>query len=437
MKRSIILLLVLLPIVAFSQMQNIINQGNTATTQRRVGGNNTIDSSLMKIRSINQNALLVSMPENSAHQTVFSYSTMGTNATTLLTFPNLKIYDFKIFAGNIYFCGQDINGDGFISWMTINNLLSLNPVSFTVQLISIPYKLRMVTELEVYKLDNDIHVVALANSAYLIDMNTSNPSTYQIMRANSNPFEKLSVGDTKIVTVNRDSDTSAVITAFDKGNITHYMYQGISHPDLTHDKYVLENTKVNTDIFTLAYNHRTYTNNNYYKADFATFEVLNSGINTINKQYLEIKDGKLEPIDLEYCPEDNTLLYLAGGRDGYDEIFPIKPFTVGNYVISTIQPNYIQTSPIIKQYSSIIRYDNYYFAAFAKSTPLSKGLIFDCERNSSSVLNCATSCQVKVINDYFLNYINNFVVYSHYLGQQDTILLKHYCTPDSNQVLCQ
>ncbi len=36
MKRSIILLLVLLPIVAFSQMQNIINQGNTATTQRRV-----------------------------------------------------------------------------------------------------------------------------------------------------------------------------------------------------------------------------------------------------------------------------------------------------------------------------------------------------------------------------------------------------------------
>ena len=93
MKRSIILLLVLLPIVAFSQMQNIINQGNTATTQRRVGGNNTIDSSLIKIRSINSLRLLVSMPEISTHQTVFSYSTIGTNTTTLITFPNLKIYD--------------------------------------------------------------------------------------------------------------------------------------------------------------------------------------------------------------------------------------------------------------------------------------------------------------------------------------------------------
>ena len=44
MKRSIILLLVLLPIVAFSQMQHIISQGNTATTKRILGGSNTIDS---------------------------------------------------------------------------------------------------------------------------------------------------------------------------------------------------------------------------------------------------------------------------------------------------------------------------------------------------------------------------------------------------------
>ena len=85
MKRSIILLLVLLPIVAFSQMQHIISQGNTTTTQRILGGSNTIDSSLIKIRSIDAHRLLVSMPDSSSIQTVFSYSTMGTNATTLLT----------------------------------------------------------------------------------------------------------------------------------------------------------------------------------------------------------------------------------------------------------------------------------------------------------------------------------------------------------------
>ncbi len=437
MKRSIILLLVLLPIFAFSQMQHIINQGNTATTHRRVGCNNTIDSSLIKIRSINSHRLLVSMPEISSHQTVFSYSTMGTNTTTLITFPNLKIYDFKIFANNIYFCGQDNNGVGFISWMPISNLLSANPASFTVQLITNPFLIREVTELEVYKMNDGIHVAALADFMYLIDMNTYNPSVYQIMQTNSNPFKKLSVGDTKIVTVNRNSDTSAVITAFEKGNISQYMYQGISHPYLIHDRYVLENSMENTDIFTLAYNHRTHTNNNYYKADFATFEVSNGIINIINKQYLEVNDGKLEPIDLEYCPEDTTLLYLAGGYYGYDEIFPIKPFTFGNYDISTIQPNYIETNPIIKQYNSIIRYDNYYFAAFAKITPLNEGFIFDCKRNTSSVSNCAKSRQVKIINDFFLNYIITNPSYIFHLGQQDTMLLKHYCTPDSNQVLCQ
>ena len=138
MKRSIILLLVLLPIVAFSQMQHIISQGNTATTQRILGGSNTIDSSLIKIRSIDKTDLLVSMPDSSFIQTVFAHSTMGTNATTLLTFTHLKIYDFKIFAGNIYFCGQDSSGVGFISWMSISNLLSASPASFTVQKITNP-----------------------------------------------------------------------------------------------------------------------------------------------------------------------------------------------------------------------------------------------------------------------------------------------------------
>ena len=436
MKRSIILLLVLLPIVAFSQMQNIINQGNTATTQRRVGGNNTIDSSLIKIRSIDAHRLLVSMPDSSSIQTVFSYSTMGTNATTLLTFPNLKIYDFKILAGNIYFCGQDINGVGFIAWMTISNLLSLNPVSFTVQLITNPFKLREVTELEVYKWDDGIHVVALGDTRYLIDMNTSNPSTYQIMRLNTpNPFRALSVGDTKIVTISRDSDTSTVVTAFDKGNIQQYIHRGFTHPQLRYDKYVLENSMVNTDIFTFAYTHRLVTNNTWYKTDFATFDAT-AGINIINSQYIELSDAKLEPIDLEYCPEDTTLLYLTNGHKGYDEIFQIDPFAQNNYITTIIQPNPLVISKI-KQYNSIIRYDNYYFAVFAKNSNSQEGLIFDCQRNSSAQFGCANIFNELVYN---INYLNNTlpnVIYSFYLGQQVPILLKHSYAPDSNQIICQ
>jgi hypothetical protein len=417
-------------------MQHIISQGNTSTTKRILGGNNAIDSSLIKIRSIDKTDLLVSMPDSSFIQTVFAHSTMGTNATKLLTFPNLKIYDFKIFAGNIYFCGQESSGVGFISWMSISNLLSASPASFTVQKITNPTITRRVTDLEVYKWDDSIHVVAIADGRCLIDMNTSNPSTYQIMLQNiSKPFRKLSVGKDKIITLCKDSDTSLVITAFDKGNISNYMYRGFSHPQLRHDKYVLENSMTNEDIFTFGYTHREYTSNYYYKTDFATIKITN-GINIINKQYLEVADGKLEPIDLEYCPEDSTLLYLAGGYYGYDEIFPIKHLVHNGYPINTIQPNGTIQDPI-KQYNSIIRYENYYFAAFAKDTPSSRGLIFDCKRNSSSFLNCATSRQVKIINDFFLNPISSNVTYYYQVGNQNTIVLKHSYISNSYTIQCQ
>lgn len=325
---------------------------------------------------------------------------------------------------------------GFISWMSISNLLSANPASFTVQKITTPITLRRVTDLEVYKWDDGIHVVAIADGRYLIDMNTFNPSTYQIMRQNiSNLFKKLSVGQDKILTLEKISDTSLTITAFNKGSISNYMYQTFSHPQLIHDKYVLENSMTNKDIFTFGYTHNKYTSNDFYKTDFATIEITN-GINIINKQYIEIPKGKLEPIDLEFCPEDSTLLYLAGGNYGKDEIFPIKPFVYNSYVINTIQPNCSINNPI-KQYNSIIRYENYYFAAFAKDTPSSRGLIFDCKRNSSPFLNCASSHVVKVINDFFLNPIFPNASYQYYVGYQDTIVLKHSYISNSYTIQCQ
>ena len=415
-------------------MQQIIGLGNTATTKRIVGGNNTIDSSLIKIRSIDAHRLLVSMPDSSSIQTVFSYSTMGTNATTLFAFPNLKIYDFKIFAGNIYFCGQDSSGVGFISWMSISNLLSTNPVAFTVQKITKPITVRAVKELEVYKWDDGIHVVALGDDNYLIDMNTFNPSTYQIIVNFYERFKKLSVGKDKIVTLAKINDTSLVITAFDKGNIQQYIYQGFSHPQLRYDKYVLENSMTNADIFTFAYTHRIVTNNTWYKTDFATFEVTN-GINIINKQCIEVVDAKLEPIDLEFCIEDTTLLYLTNGHHGYDEIFSINPFTQNNYITTTIQPS-PQISKLIKQYNSIIRYDDYYFAAFAKNSNSLQGLIFDCRRNSLAQFGCANLFQEIVYNHFYLDYISYPIIYNFFLGHQDTISLKHFYTPYSNQIIC-
>lgn len=435
MKKSIILLLVLLPIVAFSQMQHIISQGNTATTQRLTRYNSTIDSNLIRIRSDNSNELIISMPDNNGLRTVFSISKIGINSTSLAYLDSVKVYDFKLFGGDIYFCGESNFYGSFIGWTTINNLFSTNPSPITLQLINNPIKPKAVTELEVYKWNDGIHVVALADEVCLIDMNTSSPSTYQIMGGTSNKLKKLSVGDKKIVTLGTRNDTTIAITAFDKGNISQYMYRGFTHPELRYNKYVLENSMTNEDIFTFGYTHREYTSNNYYKTDFATFVVTN-GINIINKQYLEIPDGKLEPIDLEFCQEDSTLLYLAGGNYGHDEIFPIKHFVHNDYVINTIQPNCSISNPI-KQYNSIIRYEDYYFVAFAKDTPSSRGLIFDCKRDVSSFLNCASSNSAKVINDIFLGYTSLNANYTYMLGQQDTITINSYINPSLNTILCQ
>ncbi len=55
MKKSIILLLVLLPIVAFSQMQQIMNQNSTATLKRHTSYINIfINNDSIKIRDIDK-----------------------------------------------------------------------------------------------------------------------------------------------------------------------------------------------------------------------------------------------------------------------------------------------------------------------------------------------------------------------------------------------
>ncbi len=427
MKRSIILLLVLLPIVAFSQMQHIINQGNTATTQRNFGNvllTNVIDSNLMRVRSVNSNELITSIPQIN-QTTLFIRSAIGTNSIAQSTLSQLKVHDFKILNGQIYFCGESNFYGCFIGWTTINNLFSQNPSPITLQIINNPIKPTAITELEVYLCNNDVYLTALADSIYLIEMNTSNPNTYQIMQNNVGKFRNLSVGNKKIVTLEQVNDTSIIITAFDKTNIPHYMYRAFTHPILRYDKYVLENLMTNTDIFTFAYTHRTNDNNTYYKTDFATFEITN-GIHLMNKQCLEVADGKLEPIDLEFCIEDSTLLYLAGGYYGYDEIYPIKPLEYGDYNITTIKPP-TPTNDTKKQYNSIVRYDNYYFAAIAKGINLNQVSIFDCLRSVIPSFNCAKNYNEIVRNYYYLNNASLSANYTYMIGQQLTSTINVSC----------
>lgn len=152
MKRSIILLLVLLPIFAFSQMQHIISQGNTATTKRQISANTIIDSNIIKVRNINKDTLISSIPSNSNFLTTLVLSTLGTNVTTQTIIPSVKIYDLKIFKDHIYFCGSYNGLCGFIAWANIADLFSQNPSPITIQLMNNPIAIPEITKLEVYDL---------------------------------------------------------------------------------------------------------------------------------------------------------------------------------------------------------------------------------------------------------------------------------------------
>ncbi|MBO7277452.1 MAG: hypothetical protein J6U84_05770 [Bacteroidales bacterium] len=439
MKRILIFVLVLLPMLAFSQMQNIISQGNTATTLRQIpySNNITIDSNLIRIRSIDKNNLVTSIPIISTingQGTIFLLSTTGTTTVIERTLSNATVHDFQIFGGIIYFCGESSAYGGFIGWTTIANLFSSTPSPITIQKIEDPIKTIAVKELEVYSWNDSIHVAALADNRYLIDMNTANPSTYQIMESKY-AYRRLSVGKDKIAAIETHSDTSIVVTAFDAGNISQYTYQGFTHPELRYDNYVLENSKLNANAFTFAYTHRKITNNTWYKTDFITFDAT-AGINIVNDQCLEVPEAKLEPIDLEYCPEDNSLLYLAGGHHGFDEIFPIEPFLTNTYVSISIQPDTL-INKRIKQYNSIIRYEDYYYATVSKYLQTNRVITFDCNRNSTAPLNCAISYNENVFNYSFLNSATINPAYIYHAGQQVTDVVNVTNSTKKYSILCQ
>ena len=419
MKRSIILLLVLLPIFAFSQMQHIISQGNTATTKRQISANTIIDSNIIKVRNINKDTLISSIPSNSNFLTTLVLSTLGTNVTTQTIIPSVKIYDLKIFKDYIYFCGSYNGLCGFIAWANIADLFSQNPSPITIQLMNNPIAIPEITKLEVYDLGGDIQIAALSSNNCLIRLNTINPANYQMMFS-LYTFKNLSVGYKKIATIEEIDDSTMIVSLFEAIDIQNYTGGYFSHPMSVYDNYVLENSKINADIFTLAYTHLKNTSSSVtYKTDFITFD---DNLNIINQQYLEDPHAKLDPIDLEYCIEDNKLLYLTTGRSAGDVVFTVDPFATQGYISRAIQPT-IQIFPSIKQYYSIIRYDDYYFATLGVDPSLNSLILFDCKRNSSSVANCANIYNVNVHNCNHFNMASGSPVYTFSVGVQNTAIL--------------
>lgn len=428
MKRSIILLLVLLPIVAFSQMQQIMNQNSTATLKRNtsytIGG---IYYDSIKIRNIDKENLVLSIP----------FSTSGTEFTLSMNnnggkgaYIGLKVCDFKIFEDYIYFCGT-YNGVGFIGWTKTHNMFSSSPNPAHIELINDPIIVKEVSELEVYELEEKIHIAAIADERFLIHLHRDTNTSYQIIESQYK-FKTLSVGTKYISTIERIDSSTLIISSFYGGDIQQYTGSIFSHPDLTYDKYLLEN--LGSNIFALAYTHEAPTLHRTYKTDFAIYDA-SSGINIMNKQCLEVNNAKLRPIDLEFCKEDKNLLYLANGHYGYDEIFELDPFNQNSYTAKSVQP-LPQSDLRTKQYNGLTRYDDYYYAAITKDTA-NGVVIFDCERNSSQSYGCATTFNQQVVITFHLNQILGLPFYTYIVGQKHKITRNITPTAINYNIICQ
>lgn len=413
MKRSIILLLVLLPIFAFSQMQQIMNQNSTATLKRNSSyTTNYISYDSIKIRTIDKENLVLSIPFSNPNGTEFILS-MNNNGGKG-AYIGLKVCDFKIFEDYIYFCGT-YNGVGFIGWTKTHNMFSSSPNPAHIELINDPIIVKEVSELEVYELEEKIHIAAIADERFLIHLHRDTNTSYQIIESQYK-FKTLSVGTKYISTIERIDSSTLIISSFYGGDIQQYTGSIFSHPDLTYDKYLLEN--LGSNIFALAYTHEAPTLHRTYKTDFAIYDA-SSGINIINKQCLEVNNAKLRPIDLEFCKEDKNLLYLANGHYGYDEIFELDPFNQNPYIAKSVQP-LPQSDLRIKQYNGLTRYDDYYYAAITKDTTGGVA-IFDCERNSSQSYGCATTFNQQVVITFHLNQILGLPFYTYIVGQKHKI----------------
>ena len=410
MKRSIILLLVLLPIFAFSQMQQIMNQNSTATLKRNTSyTTNNISYDSIKIRTIDKNNLVLSIPFINPNGTEFTLSTNSNGGDG--AYIGAKVCDFKIFEDHIYFCGTN-NGVGFIGWTKTENMFSSSPNPAHIELINNPILVKEVSELEVYELEEKIHIAAIADERFLIHLHRDTNTSYQIIESQYR-FKTLSVGTKYISTIERIDNTTLIISSFYGEDIQQYTGSIFSHPDLSYNKYLLENLV--DDVFALAYTHEAQTLNKTYKTDFAIYEAT-SAINIINKQCLEVNNAKLRPIDLEFCKEDGKLLYLANGHYGYDEIFELTPFNQSMYIAKSVQP--LPESDLrIKQYNGLTRYDDYYYAAITKDTA-NGVVIFDCERNSSQSYGCATTFNQKVAIMFHLNQILGLPSYTYIVGQK-------------------
>jgi hypothetical protein len=148
-----------------------------------------------------------------------------------------------------------------------------------------------------------------------------------------------------------------------------------------------------------------------------------------------VNNAKLIPIDLEFCKEDNKLLYLANGHYGNDEIFDMEPFNHNDYIAKSVQP--IPESNLkIKQYNSLIRYDNYYYAAITKDTS-NNVVIFDCERNSSQSYGCATTFNQKVAIMFHLNQILRLPSYTYIVGQKQNTTEAIFHNIVNYNIICQ
>lgn len=372
-----------------AQMQSLASP----STEREIA--NTSSFTPIKSLAINNNEIvtLSNKTIGSPFASIFGKTKDGTQNIDIAFNITDSIIDFDYYKNGqaILFCGSN-SGVGFIGWEDINTLFSANTI--TSHRFDLP-PFKNIRKIYYYEDGISKKMALIGDDRYFIDFNWLNGSCDVYI---SSPFNKLldiAITDNYVAVLGSVSDTSFVLYAHEKTNISNY--RGLifkTSPTRIYDN----NTKYHLVALNSSSNHVMVSfslENNYNEHCIID---LNSFSFFIVEDQITISDiGKPAIVDLEYEPASNTVLCLSKNTSYANYIYRVKPYAGGFYTTYGLAPQ--NTVSSYNKLVNLADYDNNYFLALGRDTNYNV-YFFDKKKYVTGPTNCFfnKSCNLDITN---------------------------------------
>lgn len=328
-----------------------------------------------------------------SNTSIFGKTKDGTQNIDIAFTPGNSILDFDYYKNGqtILFCGSN-SGVGFIGWEDINALFSSNTITSSRLDLS---TIRSVQKIYYYEDGTNKKLALIGDGNKFIDFNWSYGScdVYSTIQLK---LLDIAITDNYVAVLGSVSDTSFVLYAHEKTNISNYKgFIFKTPPTRIYDN----NTKYHLVALNSSSNHVMVSfslENNYNEHCIID---LNSFSFFIVEDQITISDiGKPAIVDLEYEPASNTVLCLSKNTSYANYIYRVKPYAGGFYTTDGLAPQ-----NTISSYNKLVNladYDDNYFLALGTDTD-SNLYFFDKKKWTMSPANCFIykKCDLDITND--------------------------------------